>query len=424
MRILVVGGGGREHALSWRLAAEPGVSDVVCAPGNPGIARVVRTTGVDAGSPDALLALAEAERIDLTIVGPELPLSRGVADLFAAAGRRLFGPTRAAAQLETSKVFAKAFMERHAVPTARYRACSTAADALEVIASGAFGNPVVIKADGLAAGKGVVVAPDRLTAEAAVHAAMVDRAYGEAGAALVIEECLVGEEVSFFVIADGVSAVPLASAQDHKRIFDGDQGPNTGGMGAFAPSPRMDAALESRVLREVVTPVLHGMQAEGTPFRGFLYCGLMLTEAGPKVIEFNCRFGDPEAQVVMPLLDEPLSQLLWAATDGTLESRACRFRPEPRVGVVLAARGYPGDVETGQVITGLDRVARECPEAQVFHAGVRERDGQLVTAGGRVLTVVGRGTTYQAAIESAYDAVSRIHFDGMQHRTDIGRKAL
>ena len=424
MRILVVGGGAREHAISWRLASEPGVSDVVCAPGNPGIATVVRTAVVDAGSPDALLALAEAERIDLTIVGPELPLSRGVADLFAAAGRRLFGPTRAAAQLETSKVFAKAFMARHAVPTARYRACSTAAAALEAISSGEFGYPVVIKADGLAAGKGVVVASDRLTAEAAVHAAMVDRAYGEAGAALVIEECLVGEEVSFFVIADGVSAVPLASAQDHKRIFDGDQGPNTGGMGAFAPSPRMDAALESRVLREVVTPVLEGMQAEGMPFRGFLYCGLMLTAAGPKVIEFNCRFGDPEAQVVMPLLDEPLSPLLWAATDGTLESRAGRFRPEPRVGVVLAARGYPGDVATGQVITGLDRVARECPEAQVFHAGVRERDGQLVTAGGRVLTIVGRGATYQAAIDSAYHAVSRVRFDGMQYRKDIGRKAL
>ncbi|MDP1572609.1 MAG: phosphoribosylamine--glycine ligase [Vicinamibacterales bacterium] len=424
MRILVVGGGAREHALSWRLAGEPGVTEVLCAPGNPGIAGMVRTLPVDPGDPGAVLALAEAERIDLTVIGPELPLSRGVADLFAARGLRLFGPTRAAAELETSKVFAKAFMVRHGVPTARYRACATAGDAFATLASGEFGYPVVLKADGLAAGKGVVVAPDRATAEAAVTAAMVDQAYGEAGAALVIEECLVGEEVSYFVVADGVAAVPLVSAQDHKRIFDDDQGPNTGGMGAFAPSPRMEAALEARVLREVVAPVLEGMQAEGRPFRGFLYCGLMLTADGPKVIEFNCRFGDPEAQVVMPLLDEPLSQLLWEAAGGTLASRPGRFRREPHVGVVLAARGYPGDVETGQVITGLDAVARECPDAVVFHAGVTARDGALVTAGGRVLTIVGRGATYPDAIACAYDAVSRVHFDGMQYRRDIGRKAL
>jgi phosphoribosylamine---glycine ligase len=424
MRILVVGGGAREHALAWRLASEPGVTHVLCAPGNPGIATAVRTMAVDAGRPEAVLALADAERIDLTIVGPELPLSRGVADLFAARGRRLFGPTRAAARLETSKAFAKDFMARHAVPTARYRVCGTATEALAALASGEFGYPVVTKADGLAAGKGVVVASDRATAEAAVHAAMVDRAYGDAGAALVIEECLVGEEVSFFVVADGVAAVPLASAQDHKRIFDHDEGPNTGGMGAFAPSPRMDAALEAQVMREIVGPVLSGMQAEGSPFRGFLYCGLMLTAEGPKVIEFNCRFGDPEAQVIMPLLDEPLSALLWDATGGALAPRPARFGREPRVGVVLAARGYPGEVKTGQPITGLDRVARECPDALVFHAGVRDRDGQLITAGGRVLTIVGRGATYEAAIDCAYDAVGRVHFEGMQFRTDIGRKAL
>jgi len=424
MRILVVGSGAREHALSWRLAGEPGVTEVLCAPGNPGIAATVRTSPVDPGDPAAVLALAEAQRIDLTVIGSELPLSRGVADLFAASGRRLFGPTRAAAELETSKVFAKAFMVRHGVPTARYRACTTADDALAILASGEFGYPVVLKADGLAAGKGVVVAPDRATAEAAVVAAMVDQAYGEAGVALVIEECLVGEEVSYFVVADGVAAVPLVSAQDHKRIFDADQGPNTGGMGAFAPSPRMEPALEARVLREIVAPVLEGMRAEGRPFRGFLYCGLMLTADGPKVIEFNCRFGDPEAQVVMPLLDEPLSQVLWEAAGGTLASRPCRFRREPQVGVVLAARGYPGEVETGQVITGLDVVARECPDAVVFHAGVAARDGALVTAGGRVLTIVGRGATYPDAIACAYDAVSRVHFDGMQYRRDIGRKAL
>jgi phosphoribosylamine---glycine ligase len=415
MRILVVGGGAREHALAWRLAGEPGVDDVVCAPGNPGIAGTVRTVPVDAGDPGAMLTLAESERIDLTVVGPELPLSRGVVDLFEERGRRIFGPSQAAARLETSKAFAKDFMQRHRVPTARYRACRTDGEALAALASGELGLPVVIKADGLAAGKGVVVAADRAEAEAAVRAAMVDRAYGDAGATVVIEECLTGE---------GDRAMPLASAQDHKRIFEGDRGPNTGGMGAFAPSPRMTPALEARVMREIVSPVVEGMAAEGTPFRGFLYCGLMLTAGGPKVIEFNCRFGDPEAQVIVPLLDEPLAPLLMAAASGALESRPCRVRSQPTVGVVLAARGYPGEVETGQVISGLDRVATECPDVLVFHAGVKAGDGGLVTAGGRVLTVVGRGETFPSAVDRAYDAVSRVQFDGMQYRRDIGRKAF
>jgi phosphoribosylamine--glycine ligase len=370
-----------------------------------------------------VLALATAERIDLTVVGPEAPLAQGVADLFRAHGRRIFGPTRAAARLETSKAFAKDFMCRHGVPTARYRVCGSPDEARAVIRSGELGESLVVKADGLAAGKGVVVADDRRAAEAAVEAAMIARRFGDAGARVVLEERLVGPEVSFFVIADGERRLPLVSAQDHKRLLDDDLGPNTGGMGAFAPSPLVDDGLAARIGREVVDPVLEGMRAEGTPFQGFLYCGLMLTATGPRVIEFNVRFGDPEAQVVLPLIDEPLAPILWAAADGRLTRMMCRVRSEVTVGVVLAAAGYPDDVRTGQVIEGLERLERECPDVLVFHAGVRQSPAGLVTAGGRVLTLVGRAPTFDAAIERAYDAVSRVRFDGMQYRRDIGHKA-
>jgi phosphoribosylamine--glycine ligase len=423
MRILVVGSGAREHALSWALSRDPGVERVVCAPGNPGIARQFRTVPVDPGDPEALLALAEHECIDLTVVGPEAPLARGIADLFSARGRSIFGPRRAAAQLETSKAHAKEFMQRHAVPTARYRVCGDVERALEVIASGEFGESTVVKADGLAGGKGVVVAETRAEAEAAVRAAMIDRSFGDAGARVVLEERLEGPEVSFFVIADGEHAVPLVAAHDHKRIFAGDRGPNTGGMGAYAPSPLVTAELSARILSEIVRPVLHGLIVEGSPYRGLLYCGLMLTADGPKVIEFNVRFGDPEAQVVLPLLAQPLTPLLWAAATGVLRSARVATSDEPRVGVVLAAGGYPGEVRTGDRIEGLDRVAAECPEALVFFAAVDEQDGALVTAGGRVMTVVGKGATFAEAIAHTYDAVSRIRFDGMQYRADIGRKA-
>ena len=310
MRILVLGSGAREHALSAKLLSEPGVTHVICAPGNAGIARTVATAPIDVLDTVAVIRLVDRERIDLTVVGPEAPLAAGLADRFEAEGRRVFGPTRAAARLETSKAFAKDFMQRHAVPTARYRVCASAAGALQSIRSGEFGDALVVKADGLAAGKGVVVANDRATAEQAVNAAMVDKAFGAAGASVVLEELLAGPEVSFFVVANGEEYVPLLSAQDHKRIFDADRGPNTGGMGAFSPSPLMNAGLQSLVEREIVQPVLRGMAAEGHPFRGFLYVGLMLTPDGPKVIEFNVRFGDPEAQVVLPLLDRPLSKLI------------------------------------------------------------------------------------------------------------------
>lgn len=423
MKILVIGSGAREHALAWKLSRERDVSGVLCAPGNPGISGVARCLPADVANPIELFEIARREAIDLTVVGPELPLSRGLVDLFTANGRAIVGPTRAAAALESSKAFAKDFMARHGVPTARFRVCDSTSDALAALAGGAFDYPVVIKADGLAAGKGVVIAEDRAAAESAIRAAMVDRRFGTAGDRIVLEEFLVGQEASYFVLADSRQCVPLGSAQDHKRIFDDDQGPNTGGMGAFAPSPLITAELERRVLEEIVHPVLNGMEREGSPYRGFLYVGLMLTADGPKVVEFNVRFGDPEAQVVLPMLDEDLSWLLGAAATASLPSRPARFRPEPHVGIVLAARGYPDSVETGAVITGLDEASR-VPGALIFHAGTRQCNGQLVTSGGRVLTVVGRGSSYRDAIEVAYRAASHIRFEGMQFRRDIGRKAL
>jgi phosphoribosylamine--glycine ligase len=424
MRILVVGAGAREHALCFKLAAEPGVDRLLCAPGNAGIARQFRTIPVDAADPEALLALVEQEQIDLTVVGPEAPLARGLADLFSARGRAVFGPRRLAARLETSKAFAKDFMRRHRVPTARYRVCSDVETALATIATGELGARIVVKADGLAAGKGVVVAEDRAQAEAAVRNAMIERAFGDAGSRVVLEERLEGPEVSFFVVADGEHAVPLVAAQDHKRIYDDDRGPNTGGMGAFAPSPLVDETLAAQILRHIVQPVLDGLIVEGSPYRGVLYCGLMLTSEGPRVIEFNVRFGDPEAQVVLPMIAEPMVPLLWAAASGTLRAGRVRISDQPHVGVVLAAKGYPGEAETGQPIGGLDRVAAECPDVLVFHAGVKDQAGELVTSGGRVMTLVGRGATFEQAIERAYDAVSRVHFEGLQYRRDIGRKAL
>jgi len=421
MKILVVGSGGREHALVHVLAGEG--HTLVCAPGNPGIARQARCVGVDAGNPAALLDLAVAEGVDFTVIGPELPLSLGVVDLFIAAGQQIVGPTQAAAALESSKAFAKDFMARHRVPTARYRVCTSAAEARAVVESGELGLPLVVKADGLAAGKGVVIAGDRTTALATIDDVMVTRRFGPAGDCVVLEECLVGPEASFFVLSDGTSFVTLSSAQDHKRIFDGDEGPNTGGMGAFAPSPLVTPAVTRDVIDRVVVPVLDGMRAAGTPYAGFLYVGLMLTAAGPKVIEFNVRFGDPEAQVVLPMLDEDLSWLLGAAATGALPDRPARFRDEPHVGVVLASRGYPESAENNQPISGLEEAAA-VPGAMVFHAGTARRDSQIVTAGGRVLTVVGRGHSYRDAIETAYRAASHIRFDGMQMRRDIGKKAL
>jgi phosphoribosylamine--glycine ligase len=384
---------------------------------------VARTIPADLADPASLAELARRERVDFTIVGPELPLSLGIADTFSAHGLPLLGPSRDAARLESSKAFAKAFLARHHVPTARFHTAESLDDALAIARSSEFGFPLVLKADGLAAGKGVVIAEDLSAAEAAIVAAMQERRFGTAGERLVIEECLSGPELSFFVLSDGRRALPLASAQDHKRVFDDDRGPNTGGMGAFAPSVLLDSHFESRIIRAIVDPVVGGMESEGQPFRGFLYVGLMLTAEGPKVIEFNVRLGDPEAQVVLPLIDEPLLPLLIDAAEGRVRSQTCRLGTDKLVGVVLASRGYPESSESGQPIDGVV-AAERLSHVTVLHAGTARRDGMLVTAGGRVLTVVGRGPSFDVAIARAYEGVSQIHFDGMQYRHDIGRKAL
>lgn len=423
MKVLVVGSGAREHALTWKLRRESAVREVICAPGNAGTGSPASARSLDAGDPAALLAYAEAEAADLTVVGPELPLARGVGDLFEARGRRLFGPGRFAARLESSKAFAKDFMARHGVPTARFRVCRRADEALAAVEGAEFGFPVVVKADGLAAGKGVTVAPDRAAAERAVRGAMLDGRFGEAGRCVVVEEHLAGAEASFFAVCDGNQAIGLPTAQDHKRAWDGDRGPNTGGMGAFAPSPLITPALDGRIRREIVEPVLAGMRRAGHSFRGFLYVGLMLTAEGPKVVEFNVRLGDPEAQVVLPMITGELAPLLDAAARGAADGCVCEYGPDPHVGVVLASGGYPGSYETGAPIAGLD-AAEALDGVLLFHAGTAARDGSVVTAGGRVLTVVGRGRDFAGAIERAYAAEARIAFAGKHVRSDIGRKAL
>jgi len=423
MRVLVVGGGAREHALCWKLGREAGVETLLCAPGNPGIARETRCLPLNTSRPADVVAAAERERIDLTIIGPEGPLTTGLVDELTAAGHRACGPTRAASEIESSKAFAKRLMAACGVPTARHVTCATASEALDVLRGGRFGYPVVVKADGLAAGKGVVVAPGADEAEVAVRVMMVERRFGDAGSQVVIEECLQGREASFFVLTDGVHARVLPSAEDHKRVFDDDRGPNTGGMGAFSPSPLVTEAVGGRILDTIVFPALRGLAAEGRPYRGFLYCGLMITADGPKVIEFNARLGDPETQVVLPALDEDLLPHLWEAAGGTLAAGEFRVRSARHVGVVLASGGYPGQFESGKVISGLEHAA-SMPEIQVFHAGVAERGGALVTSGGRVLTVVGSGPDFAAARQRAYAAAGSISFEGMHCRRDIGLRAL
>jgi phosphoribosylamine--glycine ligase len=423
MKILVLGSGGREHALAWRLASDRGVEQVFCAPGNAGIAQVATTVPVDPADPERVLAFVEERHIALTVVGPELPLTRGVVDLLSSRGHLVFGPTKAAAEIESSKVFAKQFMQRHGVPTAACEICSTAGEALSAIDSGRFGFPLVVKADGLAAGKGVIVADDRAAAVAAIEAIMVARQFGSAGDRILVEEHLQGPEVSFFVIADGQRAIPFSSAQDHKRAYDGDRGPNTGGMGAFAPSPLVDDRMAARITAEVIVPTIEGLRAEARPFGGFLYAGLMLTDEGPKVLEFNARLGDPEAQVLLPRLAEDLAPILRTAAAGMLAQSSCRFSQQAAVGVVLASGGYPDRYETGKAIAGLEQVALE-PDVVVFHAGTTRRDDRIVTFGGRVLTVVGRGPDYATAMSRAYHAAAGIAFEGMFYRKDIGQKAV
>jgi phosphoribosylamine---glycine ligase len=421
--ILILGSGAREHALAARLSREAGVARVVCAPGNAGMAAVATVVPVSLSDPDAILALADREGVTLTIVGPELPLSVGVVDRFVESGRPILGPTRGAARLETSKVWAKQFMSRHRIPTARFIVAESIDVAHDAIRTERLGWPLVIKADGLAAGKGVVLVNDVAEAVAVVDEMFTGTRFGEAGRRLVLEACLQGPELSYFVLSDGQFAMPIGSAQDHKRALDEDRGPNTGGMGAFAPSPLLTPELEERVQHEVVQPVLAGMREEGHPYRGFLYCGLMLTADGPMVIEFNARLGDPEAQVILPLLDEPLLPLLDAVAAGALPRRLARLSVEPRVGVVIASGGYPDHFETGKPIDGLEDVA-SLDGVEVLHAGTALDGGRVVTSGGRVLTVVGRGQDFKAAIARAYAGVDRIKFEGAFARRDIGKKAI
>jgi phosphoribosylamine--glycine ligase len=424
MKVLVIGNGGREHALAWKLKQSPRVSEVIVAPGNAGTARErgVRNADVAASDIDGLLKLAKAEKIELTVVGPEVPLVAGVVDKFRAAGLRIFGPRAIAAQLEGSKAFAKDFLLRHNIPTARYAVFTELNKALAYVRE--HGAPIVIKADGLAAGKGVVVALTLADAELALHDMLGAHAFGDASTRVVIEEFLDGEEASYIVMSDGSHALPMASSQDHKRRDDNDLGPNTGGMGAYSPAPVVTPDVEKRILKEVIEPTLRGMAAEGAPFIGFLYAGLMIDKQGvPKVIEFNVRFGDPETQPIMMRLKSDLIELIEAALDGELHHTHAQWDARPSIGVVMAAGGYPGKVRSGDVIDGLDHDATR--DVKVFHAGTKlDAQGHVVTAGGRVLTVCALGKDIAQAREHAYEAASKIHFDAAFYRRDIAHRAL
>nr|WP_314270124.1 phosphoribosylamine--glycine ligase [uncultured Kingella sp.] len=420
MKILVIGSGGREHALAWKLAQSPKVSAVHVAPGNAGTAAEPKLHNLALSAHSDLMDFCRRERIAFTLVGPEAPLAAGIVDDFRAAGLPIFGPTRAAAQLESSKDFAKAFMWRHGIPTADYQTFENAEEAHEYVRR--KGAPIVIKADGLAAGKGVVVAMNRDEAHDAIDH-MLGGGMGSAGSRVVIEEYLAGEEASFIVMADGMHALPMATSQDHKRLCDGDQGPNTGGMGAYSPAPVVTPEIHRRVMDEIILPTLRGMAAEGMPFTGFLYAGLMIgADGAPRTIEFNCRFGDPETQPIMCRLDSDLADLVQAALTGRLNEARTEWKPQTAVGVVLAAAGYPDAPRKGDAIGGLEEADGI---GKIFHAGTTQNAaGDTVTNGGRVLCAVGLGEDAAAAKARAYQAVGKIHFAGMQYRRDIADRAI
>jgi phosphoribosylamine--glycine ligase len=423
MKVLVVGGGGREHALAWKAAQSHQVSEVLVAPGNAGTLAEPKTRNVaiQATDLDGLLELAVAEAIELTIIGPEQPLVAGIVDRFEAAGLNCFGPRAAAAQLEGSKAFTKDFLARHNIPTAAYRTFEQVDPALAYIQS--QGTPIVIKADGLAAGKGVIVAVTNQEAEDAVRSMLEQNAFGTAGASVVIEEFLGGEEASFIAMVDGTEIVPLATSQDHKTRDDGDKGPNTGGMGAYSPAPVVSAAVHERIMSEIMVPTVNGMAAEGAVYRGFLYAGVMIDAEGqPKVIEFNCRFGDPETQPVLARLRSDIVELCLRACEGSLAGAEVTWDPRPAVGIVTASRGYPGSYATGAVIHGLDQDLG--PDIKIFHAGTRPQNGETVTSGGRVLCTVALGASVGEAQRLAYDAVATIGWDGAFYRRDIGYRAI
>jgi phosphoribosylamine---glycine ligase len=421
MKVLVVGSGGREHALVWRLAQSPAVSRLYCAPGNAGTAEQAENVPIDVTDIPALMSFAREHAVEFTIVGPELPLALGIVDAFRQAGLRVFGPVQQAAQLETSKAFAKAIMTKYGIPTASFRTF------VDPIAAERYIDqrdvPLVVKADGLAAGKGAVVCKTRDEARRTIDRMMRAQVFGEAGARVIIEDFLDGEEVSCFALTDGTSLVPLPTCQDHKAVYDNDEGSNTGGMGAYSPVAIFDAALRERVMEEIMRPMVRAMAAEGQPYQGVLYAGLMLVDRQPYVVEFNVRFGDPEAQVLLMRLDGDVLPLLLATTDGKLDDQSYRCCEDAAVCVVMASRGYPEAYERGKPITGLER-AIQVPGVAVFHAGTARHDGQLVTNGGRVLGVAARAADLHQAITRAYQAVQAIAWEGKHYRTDIGRKSL
>jgi phosphoribosylamine---glycine ligase len=421
MKILVIGSGGREHALVWKLAQSPLLSRLYCAPGNAGTAEQAENVPINVDDIPALLAFARKHAIDLTVVGPELPLALGIVDLFRQERLAIFGPSQQAACLETSKAFAKVIMTKYGIPTAPFRTFSDPQQAKTYIDQHEV--PLVVKADGLAAGKGVIVCKTRESAHLAVDQIMRARVFGDAGAQVVIEEFLQGEEVSYFALTDGTSLMPLPACQDHKAIYDADEGPNTGGMGAYSPVPGVDVALAERIMEEIMRPTVRAMAIEGRPYQGVLFAGLMLVDRRPWVIEFNARFGDPEAQALMLRLDSDLLPLLLATTDGTLDRQACHWLDDAAVCVVMAAHGYPEAYERGKPITGIDAAA-QVPGVALFHAGTTRREGQLVTSGGRVLGVTARAPDLHQAIGLTYQTVQRITWDSVHYRTDIGRKVL
>ena len=423
MKVLVIGNGGREHALTWKAAQSDLVSEVFVAPGNPGTALEPKTKNVNIGvcDIDALADFAEKEKIDLTIVGPEAPLVAGIVDEFKKRNLKIFGPTKAAAQLEGSKSFTKDFLMRHNIPTAKYKNFTDVNEALSYLDSVEI--PVVVKADGLAAGKGVIVAQTRQEAKDAVKDMLSGNAFGEAGCKVVIEDFLSGEEASFIVMVDGKNVLPMATSQDHKRVGDGDQGPNTGGMGAYSPAPVVTKTVYDRVMEQIIYPTVKGMAAENNEYVGFLYAGLMIDDAGnPKVIEFNCRFGDPETQPIMMRMKSDLVELCDAACDGKLDTKTCEYDERPAVGVVLAAEGYPQSPRKGDVISGLESVAE--PGSKIFQAGTKQTDGKIVTSGGRVLCATALGSDIKEARDNAYRLAETVSWNGMFYRNDIAYRAI
>lgn len=422
MNVLVLGSGGREHALAWKLRQSPRVDKLYALPGSDGMAELAEAVAGDPNSAEDVLAAVERLKIDLTVIGPEAPLAAGITDALEARGHAVFGPSRQAAQLEASKIFAKRFMERHGIPTARFFIADSADQARRVLAE--FSYPVVIKADGLAAGKGVVIAQSKTEAVSALTAMFSGELVGEAGARVVIEECLKGEELSLLALCDGEQAIALIPAQDHKRAFDNDQGPNTGGMGAYTIDTLLPDDLKRTIQAQILEPTMRGMAAEGAPFKGVLYCGLMLTEAGPQVLEYNTRFGDPETQAILLRFDGDLAQALEAVAKGKLEAGMLRWSDEPAACIILASGGYPGPYSRGIAIRGLEAAAAD-PGVVLFHAGTkREGNNGWVTNGGRVLGVAARAATLEGALERCYMAASRIQFEGIHYRSDIGARAL